>query len=408
MPCHRRFPLAAAASALLLLPGCHSVRFPNYSASYREFAYVANSGTNTVSVLDLVNLRKDREVMVAPHPVAVAANPQRNEIYAVSMGAPGTHGSLAIIDTETNAIAGQITVGKAPRGLDVERSGRYAFVVNSGSNNLSVIDLAAHRVTSEVGTGEEPESVRVAPDATTLVVANHKSGSVSLYGLAPNNSAPPKLRGSFNGCPGAGSIAILPDSNKAFVACSDSHRVMVVGLRTSPEDWHRHSSSFVEEPDRLIALLDVGTNPAHLALKPDGGEIFVANHGENTISEIATGTNDVGGASLIGSHPVFGIASADNTLLWVANEDGGTVAVYSIEDGKLINTVRVGDNPCVLAFSADGHLLLSVDRGSGDIAAIRTFDRNLHRQPVYGSLFTMLPAGKQPVAIAVKAFHARG
>ena len=65
------------------------------------------------------------------------------------------------------------------------------------------------------------------------------------------------------------------------------------------------------------------------------------------------------------------------------------MAVYSIDDGKLVNTVHVGSGPGPMVFSADGHLLLAADTRSGDVSLLRTFSRNLHREPVYGSLFTL-------------------
>jgi len=43
-----------------------------------------------------------------------------------------------------------------------------------------------------------------------------------------------------------------------------------------------------------VALLDVGKFPVHLAMKPDGGEIFVSNFGSDSISEIATTCEPLG------------------------------------------------------------------------------------------------------------------
>ncbi len=57
--------------------------------------------------------------------------------------------------------------------------------------------------------------------------------------------------------------------------------------------------------------------------------------------------------------------------------------------------VPVGEGPDALALSAAGHLLLVVDSRSNDLAVIRTKTR---------ALFTLLPLGKQPSSIAVKAF----
>jgi DNA-binding beta-propeller fold protein YncE len=151
-----------------------------------------------------------------------------------------------------------------------------------------------------------------------------------------------------------------------------------------------------DQPDRLEALLDVGRAPVQLALKPDGGELFVSNSLSDSISEVVTTTDDVGGAYLIGDDPVRGLVSQDNSLLYVANYHSQYVTAYSIDDGqRLIPSIRVGDGPAALAFSSAGHLLFAVDNRSADIAVVRTASR---------SLFTVLPTGRAPNAIAVKAF----
>ena len=48
-----------------------------------------------------------------------------------------------------------------------------------------------------------------------------------------------------------------------------------------------------------------------------------------------------------------------------------------------------------MALSSAGHLLFVVDARSADVAVVRTASH---------SLFTMLPAGRGPNAIAMKAF----
>ena len=197
-----------------------------------------------------------------------------------------------------------------------------------------------------------------------------------------------KPRATFAGCPGASDVVILPDSSKAFIPCSAGHQVMVVAL--AQPDAHP------AQPDRLETLLDVGRAPVHLALKPDGGEIFVSNSLSDSISEIYDSTDDVGGAYLMGDNPVRGLVSRDNSLLYVANLRSQEVTVYSIDDGKRIGSIHVGDEPTAMAFSAAGHLLFVVDARSGDVAVVRTSTQ---------SLFTMLPAGRDPNAIVDKAFN---
>jgi YVTN family beta-propeller protein len=263
-----------------------------------------------------------------------------------------------------------------------------------------MLDLDRRRELNIAGTGEQPEVVRISPDGRTLVVSNHASGSASVFSIEPYQqkvsiSAAPRLRDAFSGCPGAGDVTILPDSSKAFVACSAGHQVMAIGLAAAPGTWAaRQNPSLMT--DHLLTFLDVGEKPSHLAMKPDGGEIFVTNSGSDSISEISTWTNEVGGTYTIGSRPVSGIVSQDNSTLWVANSGADSIGIYSIDDGKLAGSLHTGSGPGALAFSADEHLLLATDAHSGDVTVIRTRGKD------GAALFTLLPAGGSPNAIVTK------
>ncbi len=72
----------------LALTGCRPHDFPQYPPNYREYAYVTNGGSNTVTVVDVVDVRVDREIAVGENPVAVAASPTRNEVYVVNSAQP--------------------------------------------------------------------------------------------------------------------------------------------------------------------------------------------------------------------------------------------------------------------------------------------------------------------------------
>lgn len=363
--------------------GCN--RDVGYPANYREYAYISNGGSNTVTVLDLVNMRQDRVIAVGVNPSGLAVNPRRNEVYVVNSGS----GTVTVINAETNTVAATIPVQRQPYFIDVDARGERAYVANSGSNNVSVIDLALRRVIGVIGAGEAPGIARITHDGKTLVISNRASGSVSIADVGSF-----KVRSSFDHCPGASDVILLPDSSKAFIACSGGHQIMVIGLA--------HATGSNPAPaDVLLTFLDVGKTPVHMALKPDGGEAFVSNYDSDTISELTTSSNEVGGSYLVGAHPVRGLVSADNSLLYVSDFGAGRVVIYSIDDGKLILPgVRVGEGPDALAFSASGRLLLVANAQSGDIAAVR-LDGNT------ASLLTLFPAGRSPNDIVVKAFLVR-
>lgn len=386
----------ASSAAALLLTGCSRKHLPRYPASLREYAYVTNGGSNTVTVINVKYLRVDRTIPVGPNPIGVAASPSSNEVYVVNSGNPGGNGSVSVIDALTNKVTATIPVQRQPYFIDVAPSGERAYVANSGSNSVSVINLKQRKQIAVIGVGESPGLARLSPDGNSLVVTNRKSGSVSI--IDPHTL---KVRSVWPGCPQATDAVILPNSSKTFIACSGTHLVMVLGLAQHPSKNHPHRRTL---PDRELALLDVGQTPVHLALKPDGGEIFVSNFDSNTISEINTNTNEVGGAYLVGARPSYGIVGDDDSTLWVSNFNADTIGVYSIDYGKLINTVHVGDSPNALAFSSDGFWLFAVDQDSGDVSVVRTLSYTQHGVPVAGQLFTILPAGNHPNAVAVKAF----
>jgi DNA-binding beta-propeller fold protein YncE len=86
--------------------------------------------------------------------------------------------------------------------------------------------------------------------------------------------------------------------------------------------------------------------------------------------------------------------------LYVSDFGAGRVGIYSIDDGRLLRPgVKVGEGPDAMAFSASGRFLLVVNAQSGDIAVVRTANP--------ASLFTLLPAGRSPNDIVVKAFLVR-
>jgi YVTN family beta-propeller protein len=372
---------------VLAATGCQQRDFPNYPANYREYAYISNGGSNTVTVLDLVNMRQDRVIAVGAGPSGLAVNPRRNEVYVVNTGS----GTVSVINAESNTVAATIRVQRKPYFIDVDTQGERAYVANSGSNNVSVVDLARRREIGVIGAGEGPGMARVSNDGKTVVISNRASGSVS---IADAHSF--QVRSSFDHCPGATDVMILPDSSKAFITCSGGHQIMVIGLA--------HSNGSEPRPaDVGLSILDVGQTPVHLALKPDGGEAFVSNYDSDTISELTTSTNEVGGAYLMGTHPVRGLVSADNSLLYVSNFSAGRVIIYGIDDGKRISEgVKVGEGPDALAFNSSGRFLLVVDAQSGDIAVVRTPTTDTP-----ASLLTLFPAGRAPNDIVVKAFLVR-
>lgn len=383
----------------LALAGCRTEKLPNYPRAYREYAYVSNGKSNTVSVLDIDTYKSIKTIAVGNNPTGVAANPAGNEVYVVNAGS----GTVSVIDAERNLVSGIVRVGEKPYFVAVANDGLRAYVANSASNNLSVIDLPQHKVIRNIPVGKAPGLAQVSANGKLVVTSNREDDSISII-----DAQKMAVRSTIQTCRQPTELAFLPDASKVFVTCSGSGQVAVVALEKeiAPET-ERNSLRMSRQPaaersgDHLLALLDVGQTPLHVAVKPDGGEAFVCNFDSNSVSEIATTTNEVGGSYLIGKNPVRGLISADNSVLYVSNFGSDSVGVYSIDDGKLIGTVNVGSHPDAMALSPNQNFLFVVDTAAGDVSVVRTAAKQ------GAVLLTIIPVGQQPNDIAVKAFILR-
>ena len=272
----------------------HERALPSYGPLYREYAYISNGKSNTVTVIDLRGFVPIRTLQVGNDPTGLAANPKRNEVYVVNSGSS----NVSVIDAEQNKIVATIGVFGHPYFIDVSPDGRRAYVANSGSDNVSVLDLDRRALAATLHVGGSPGLARVSPDGSAVVVSNRADNSVSII-----DTARMVVRSSINICIHPEDIAILPDSSKAFVSCSGSGQVASIEL-------NRNDS----KGDKLLALLDVGKSPVSLALKPDGGELVAFNFDAGSFSIIETSPNEVSGSYLVGTQPTRGVVTLDNRL----------------------------------------------------------------------------------------------
>jgi YVTN family beta-propeller protein len=398
----RRGLLAAAGSALLiaLMAGCEQDGL-EYPPAYREYTYVTNGKSNDVSVIDNLNFKTIKTIPVGKSPTGVAISPTRNEVYVVNTDSS----SLSVIDAESNAVVAAIGVGGKPYFIDVSSDGERGYIANSTSNNVSVIDLIGRKVIATIGVGIGPGMARVSPDKKTVVVSNRGQDSVSLL-----DGDKLSLRSSIPICAQPTDIAILADSSKAFVVCAASSSSTKKNANkppqpSPPDDAPGQVAVIDLKAEKLLALLDVGRMPVQLALKPDGGEMFVSNFGSDSVSTIETGNNEVGNTQPMGGNPVRGLVSADNALLYESNVGSDTVSIYSIQNAKFIKAVPVGSRPDALALqparNGKQYSLLVADTHSNDVAVV-FIDPD---KPSW-SLFTMIPVGIEPRQMAIKAFTA--
>ena len=140
----------------------------------------------------------------------------------------------------------------------------------------------------------------------------------------------------------------------------------------------------------LFRAIPVGSHPEGVSAY--GGEVWVANRFEDTVSEIEASSGTVINTIPVGSAP-YGVSS-DGIHVWVANESEGTVSEIEASSGTVISTIPVGSHPA--GVSSDGthvwvanyfeNTLSEIEASSGDV--IRT-----------------IPVGKAPEGVSSDGTH---
>jgi YVTN family beta-propeller protein len=142
--------------------------------------YVANNGSNTVSVIQGNNILKD--IPVGDGPTSVAVNPNTDIIYVANTASD----TMSVISGENNTKIGEdIPVGDGPTSVAVNPNTNMNYVANFISNTITAINGTTNELVRNLIVGNGPISVAIDPVTNTTYVANVLDNTLSIIGLAP-------------------------------------------------------------------------------------------------------------------------------------------------------------------------------------------------------------------------------
>jgi YVTN family beta-propeller protein len=136
---------------------------------------VAASGT--VSRIDLETGAVTAEIEVGLHPTSLALDDSRHHLYVANSNSD----TISVIDTEKNVVVETIPLkpftrevaGISPESLVLSKDGQQLYVACAGINAVAVLKVTERHVTLEglIPTGWYPDSIAVSPDGKYLGVA---------------------------------------------------------------------------------------------------------------------------------------------------------------------------------------------------------------------------------------------
>ena len=249
----------------------------------RKSVYIANTGSDTVSVLNTADNTIARTIALprGSRPIGVALNANGRYLYT----ADGGSDRVSVIDTPTGRVRASVRVGAQPLSVAVATDGKTVYAANSGSGDVSVINARTNRVVRAIHTGRFPSGVAVTPDGASVYVTNELSGVAVID--ADNGAVEAGLRE-----PSPFSVAMSPNGDRAYVTSLGPGRVTAIDTAT-----HRVSST--------VSVGPPGTDP--FTVRATGDALYVTNQGANTLSVIDPSTFRATATIATGSSP-YGIA----------------------------------------------------------------------------------------------------
>jgi YVTN family beta-propeller protein len=273
--------------------------------SARSEIFVANSGSNTVSIISDVNNAVVKTVTVGTSPTGLAYDSNKSEIFVTNHRS----NSVSVISDISNSVIKTIPVGTSPNNIAYDSGKGEIFVVNSGDNTVSIISDVSNAIVANVTVGTNPNKVVYDAAKGELYVSNSGYNTVSVIsdssntviatitvGISPAGAAYDSLKGEIfvaNYGSGANSVSVISDSSHLVLTTVPVGTVPYgvaynSGLNEIFVTNHNSNSVSVisDSNNSVVATIPVGNTPAGVAYDSGKGEIFVANMGDNTVSII--------------------------------------------------------------------------------------------------------------------------
>jgi len=295
------------------------------------FAFVANLGSNTVSVVDVASQTVVATVPVGDNPDGVATTPDGTHAYVANF----LSDNVSVIDTATDTVTSTIDVGSGPVGVAVSPDAALAYVTNRGSNTVTVMRVDTNAPLTTIAVGAGPNAIAITPDGNFAYVTNSftkSPGTVSVIDLHTN-----AVTATVEVYRNPNRLAITPDGRFVYVGNFRSWNVAVIET----------ASNTVTTTVPLLG------RPSGVAVNPNGAYAYVATLG-GTVEVIETATNSVSNVINVGSDP-YGIATTRNGGAgYVANFASGTLAVVDLGNEVSGTAVAVGAKPFAVAVNCVG------------------------------------------------------
>ena len=288
-------------------------------------------------------------------------------VYVANSGAD----TVSVIDTSTNTVVDTIIVSNGPTDVEITPDGTKAYVPSPDSDTVDVIDLSTNTVMDTITlVGNGVADATVAPNGARVYVTFALSCTFNVIDTATNTVVHSALMG---GC--SGRVAVTPDGTKAYVPSPGFDGVRVLETATYTEagfvaagggdpsrasitpdgaqvyvaNWGGFNNVTVIDTatDALVTNIPVSDSAKDVTISPDGETAYVtvATVISPNVTVINTATNAVVTTIPVGAFPQGVEVTPDGAKAYVTHNIPGTISVIDTATNNVTGTLPVGASP---------------------------------------------------------------
>ncbi len=333
-----------------------------------QTVYITNKDDNTVSVINAYTNTVTATIPVGRGPQGIAASPDGQFLYV----ACGIDDQVAVVDLTARTVVSSIDVGQNPYGVEINKTGDRIYVTNFNGNSLSVIDVMARDAFTTFTIGYNPAGMALSPNGGILYVANSGIGSITLVNTLDNTII---------------KQVTIPNSHPhSIIVRPDGTRVIIGSI-----------SGFMSfyDPPPFDQVFGTASPPAFgMAYTPDNSEFYYTDYA-GRLSYTAWDLGSGGIISPFGNKPTsFGkfIApglpcSMPNVSFTITVNPSPNIQVSVVSGNITTCEGTASSNPNIQSFSVSGSTLTN----NITIAAPANFELSLTATGGYGNNI-ILPA----------------
>jgi YVTN family beta-propeller protein len=300
---------------------------PNSNSSYFVPSSPDLTGDTPRNLGDLKNI----VIGTAPLTIPTGTNPyQMVSVGTYTYVANQGSNNVTIFNNTTNTVIATTTVGSQPYGMAYSTTTKEIYVANLKSNSVSVIDADPasgtwKQVTNTITSGMGVEPYYVASLGTKIYVTNNLSWTVSEI-----NTATHAVTATIN-------VGANPRGIKAL-----GSKLYVANFGSNYGGSSQGTVSIIDTGNsNAVTTVNVGSGPRGVTV--NGTDVYVANFNDNSVSRIDTANSNTVTTINVGTNP-RGMFTLNNKI-YVENYQDGTISIIDGTTHTVTGPYKVGNTP---------------------------------------------------------------